>query len=391
MARFPQLDKLNNWPDPQTIRDAATDLNSAGEKYETEVDGAKTEWSSVADYYQTDTGLQIQLAGAFNLPADRAENLATAMGEAKTALNTWAGAIEGLETRNSDAQAAAAAFPGALTSDDPAYQDEIDRINGLINGVVTDYETANETCAQTLTGITVPIANEHGQALGWGGITTGYFETILGQVHYEYKPPTTPTFSRREFLRGLPNLAQGLDPDGRPVKLEVPEPDFNRDIQMTHTGTDADGNRLRQPNGIRIGGGALSVLAAGFTFASERQKAEERLLQENPNLSEEELENEVGQETIVRGGTAIATGVATGAIIGSVVPGAGTLVGAGVGLVIGTGVAVALELSGWQDNINDFVMDGFNKYVPEGIQEGVGEAGDFVGDLVTGNWGELFD
>lgn len=390
MPNFPQLDKLDDWPTPRTIWDAATALGTAGEKYETEVEGAKTEWRDVTDYYQTDTGLQVQLAGGFNLPADRAANLATAVAEAKSALTTWADTIDGLKDRRTTAQTAAADFPGELTSDDPGYQDEIDRINGLIDGVVTDYQAANDTCAQSLTGITVPIANEYGQALGWGGITTGYFETILGQVHYEYKPPTTPVFSRREFLRGLPNLAQGLDPDGRPVKLELPEPDFNRDIQLTHTGTDADGNRLRQPNGIRIGGGALSVLAAGFTFASERQKAEERLLQENPNLSEEELENEVGQETLVRGGTAIATGVATGAIIGSVVPGAGTLVGAGVGLVIGTGVAVALELSGWQDNINDFVMDGFNKYVPEGIQEGVGEVGDFVGDLVTGNWGELF-
>ncbi|MFC0247942.1 hypothetical protein ACFFIO_05445 [Citricoccus parietis] len=244
-------------------------------------------------------------------------------------------------------------------------------------------------------GIEIPIANDHGAAYGAGSTTTGYFKDLGGTIYYEYEPPRTPTFSRREFLRGIPNLAQGLDPDGKTVKVELPEPDFHRPITISGDGLDADGNRLTQPRGVRIGGGALSVLAAGFTFASEREAAEERILQEDPNISEEEFENRVGEETLIRGGSSIATGAVTGlaigAAVGSIVPVAGTAVGAVVGLVGGTLVGIALEASGAQDWINDRAMETWNAIMPEAVQEAAGEAGDFVGDLVTGKWGELFD
>ena len=312
------------------------------------------------------------------------------MDEVKKALDDWAEAIEGLEARRSTAQSEARGFPGDLERNDPAYDRELGRINGLIDGVVRDYDAARDTCVSALEAIKVPIANEHGVALGLGSTVAGYYENVLGQIHYGYKKSDIPTFSRREFLRGLPNLAQGLDPTGRPARLELPEPDFNRTV-MTHTGADADGNRLKRPKGLRLTGGALSVIGAGFTMASERSKAEERLLQENPHISEEELENEVGQEALVRTGSTVATAALIGAGIGSVVPGAGTLVGAGIGLVVGIGVSLVLDQTGIQDKINDGAMWVYEKVIPESVQEGVGEVGDFVGDLVTGKWGELFD
>lgn len=32
MSNFPNLHKLDNWPTPDTVREAATALNTAGEK-----------------------------------------------------------------------------------------------------------------------------------------------------------------------------------------------------------------------------------------------------------------------------------------------------------------------------------------------------------------------
>lgn len=111
-------------------------------------------------------------------------------------------------------------------------------------------------------------------------------------------------------------------------------------------------------------------------------------------MSEEELENRVGQETLIRGGSSIATGAVTGlaigAAVGSVVPVAGTAVGAVVGLVGGTIVGIVLDASGIQDSINDGAMWLWDQ-APEPLKEAGGEVGDFVGDLVTGKWGELFD
>lgn len=391
MSHFPNLHRLDGWPSTGSLKTAGTDIETAGKIYQEQTEDAQSHWSNVPTYYSSSGGDAVTLAGAFSLPVDRATGFAEAMSSAKSALHTWAGAIEGLKSRRTTAKNEAAGFPGNLEPEDPAYDLEIARINRLIDGVLEDYDQAASDCASSLDGITLPIANEHGDALAVGGMTAGYYESVLSLVYYEHRPPAAPTFTRREFLRGLPNLAMGLDPHGRPAQLDLPEPDFNRPYTLAADGVDVDGNRLEKPRGIRAAGGALAVVGAGFTFAGERAAAEERLLRENPHMDQETLENEVGQETLVRGGSSIATGLIIGATIGSVVPGAGTLVGAGIGLVAGTVVAGVMEFSGAQGWINDRVMDGFNAVVPENVQQGIGEAGDFVGDLVTGNWGELFD
>lgn len=395
MTYFPNLSKLDNWPSPAAIRTAADSVGTAGTAIRDEVVNARTEWTSISDYYSSSGGDAVTLAGSFSLPKDRAENLQTAMDEVKSALNTWADDIEGLHTRRRTARGEAASFPGDLPEDDPYFETERFRINQLINTTVQDYDRSVDDCVGALNGIEIPIANEHGGAYGVGATTIGYFKDLGGTIYYEYEPPRTPTFTRREFLRGIPNLAQGLDPGGKPVKVELPEADFNRPITVSGNGLDADGNRLTQPRGVRIGGGALAVLAAGFTFASEREAAEERIVQENPNISDEELENRVGQETLIRGGSSIATGAVTGlaigAAVGSVVPVAGTAVGAVVGLVGGTIVGIALDASGIQEQINDGAMWLWDNAAPEPVKEVAGEVGDFVGDLVTGKWGELFD
>ncbi len=395
MTYFPNLSKLDQWPSPATIRTAADSVGTAGATIRDEVVNARTEWKSISDYYSSSGGDAVTLAGAFSLPKDRAENLKTATDEVKSALSTWADDIEGLHTRRTTARQEAASFPGDLPEDDPLFETERLRINQLINTTVQDYNGYVDDCVGALNGIEIPIANEYGTAYGAGATTTGYFKDLGGTFYYEYEPPRMPTFSRREFLRGIPNLAQGLDPDGRPVKVELPEPDLNRPITVSGNGLDADGNRLTQPRGVRIGGGALAILGAGFTFASEREAAEERVIQENPDISDEELESRVGQETLVRGGSSIATGAVTGlaigAAVGSIVPVAGTAVGAVVGLVGGTLVGIALEASGVQEKINDGAMWLWDNAAPDSVKEVGGEVGDFVGDLVTGKWGELFD
>lgn len=113
--------------------------------------------------------------------------------------------------------------------------------------------------------------------------------------------------------------------------------------------------------GIKISGGVLTAVTAGFTIADERKDAYNELLQANPSWSRDELNGRANLEGGVKGGTKVGidlTAAATGAVIGTAIGGpAGTLVGAGIGIGISVVTSMEFDFLGGRTP-KDFAADG---------------------------------
>ena len=154
--------------------------------------------------------------------------------------------------------------------------------------------------------------------------------------------------------------------------------------------------------GARALGTFGTFVGARATYASEREKQEQEVWQENPGMSREEVQNKAaynaGAQTVGQVGSTILASAATGAAAGTVVPGIGNVAGLVVGVATGVAMSVPLVDSdgdGERDSLSEAVGDGVEALadkIPDDVQQTmvqrVDQAVDAVGNAVGGfkNW-----
>ncbi|WP_139186802.1 hypothetical protein [Arthrobacter crystallopoietes] len=134
--------------------------------------------------------------------------------------------------------------------------------------------------------------------------------------------------------------------------------------------------------GIKAGGTALSVAMAGVTFADERAKEYNDLLQQNPSLSEDDRDFRANEVATVKTATKTTVDFAaglTGAAVGTAIGGpVGTIVGFGVGMFVA--YATDVELPDWLGE----------KSIKDQAADGAVELYDGAKDMISGGWEAVF-
>lgn len=248
----------------------------------------------------------------------------------------------------------------------------------------------------------------------------------LDQFRADWRAATTQGLHATQRLVGMNPSGPGLSPialrdlranqlkrlrsfgsqflDGLPVVGEV------KALAEGHTkATKAGATKfwsVSQGTGWTTGARALGTfgtfVGAGATYASEREKQEQEVWQENPGMSREEVQNKAaynaGAQTVGQVGSTILASAATGAAAGTVVPGIGNVAGLVVGVATGVAMSVPLVDSdgdGERDSLSEAVGDGVEALadkIPDDVQQTVvqkvDEAVDAVGNAVGGfnNW-----
>lgn len=396
---------FEDWADPGEIRTAAKDLETKCKDIEDLVQDSKDTWDRL-DNHSKITALGHEFYSTFVDINKHGEYVGLGGGEAKTALDDFA---EGLDNELAYVEIVLGQVALFHRDVNDLDYDDADAVSdakngqtyyqGLVDGCQTRYDNLEKKCAEALDQAYDAVIDEGGVIAGpWAvaafqGAADGSRWVKVSSVKipvYQYR---TPAYDPAKYfdIKKIPygnsfKMAAYPKPGMTPPAPER----FVYRYQNPWTVVDPntpEAKSLKMPKTIKVGGGILSVVAGVITIDSEYAKEYNRLLNENPDISKEDLENEAGQAGAVKGGTKILIAMGVGAAIGSVVPGAGTLVGGAIGLVGGAIVVGIMEFSGINDWIADKVFDGFNAVVPDGVQDFVGDVGDGIHDA----WNSLWD
>lgn len=405
MAYTVDTSALEKWADPGEVRSSAKSLDSKADSIKELVQDSKNTWDKLR-YHSQITRLGEDFYSRFVEINKHGEYVGLGGGEAKTALDSFA---DGLDDELAYAEIVlgqVALFhqdTSKLDFGDEAAVSDASRsqtyYQGLVDGCQTRYENLETACAEALDGAYDAVVDEGGAIAGpWGSAAFGVAGNATKWIKvsniknpvYAYRTPAYDPAKYYNFKKIPYGNSYKMAAYPKPgVSPPVPERYVYR-YQNPWTVVDPntpEAKSLKMPKTIKLGGGILSVVGGVITIDSEYSKEYNRLLNENPEISADELENEAGQAAVVKGGTKILVAAGVGAAIGSVIPGPGTLVGAVVGLVAGVVIVGAMELSGINDWIADKIYDGFNAVVPDKAQEFVGDVGDKVHDA----WSSLWD
>lgn len=210
------------------------------------------------------------------------------------------------------------------------------------------------------------------------------------------------------FLDGLPGAAdyrawsQGTSPSttttaGDPRYSTGSDGTSRSERTVTNTrSTNALGNNL---NRLATGGGSVATaVMAGNQFLNEREMRQQQLAEENPGMSDEEVNSEATHDaaahTVGSAGSSILASAAVGAGVGSAVPVAGTAIGFGAGLVTGVVMEAPLLPDVTGDGTRDSVAGAIGHYAEQGWEwvrnDGVDAVKDVGSDIADGA-GDLVD
>lgn len=435
---------LQDWPAPSAINAAAGAIAKQGAAVDTAVGSVATTWSFLERHYEAPE--QNDVLTVFRNITPHGEAVKTAAEDAKKALETFSSGVEGLlETRRAlllDVQEFRNDPPRVDPSDPdsevlPLAEAQLDfRIQDL----VYRYQELETACVSAIMAINGGPKSDMGALAGpnfalipaatgnYGSLYT--FKSVEVEAYrtvpvpwqdYRFTPIDPDTLNAAERAGN-----RFLRIDGREISVHDPEhPDYGRTKQerywRTTYGTkmdwrpevnkkfydrfdwyskkvDADRSNWKPdlsaserprfsqlPNelkGIKAGGLALGVVMAGVTFADERAKEYNNLLQENPSMSESDREfraNEVGTvKTAAKTTVDLGAGLA-GAAVGTAIGGpVGTVVGFGVGMFVS--YASDVELPDWLGG----------KSIKDQAADGAVELYDGAKDLVSDGWNAVF-
>lgn len=154
--------------------------------------------------------------------------------------------------------------------------------------------------------------------------------------------------------------------------------------------TNTLGNNL---NRVATGGGSVATVAlAGNQFVNEREARQQQLAEENPGMSDEEINSEATHDaaahTAGSAGSSILASAAVGAGVGSAVPVAGTAIGFGAGVVAGVVMEAPLlpdvTGDGTRDSLADAAGHGVEQFWGWARDDGVDAAKDIGSDIADG-------
>lgn len=235
--------------------------------------------------------------------------------------------------------------------------------------------------------------------------------SMLGTVRSAMRHDRSPGGTWRErmrngfrgrFLDGLPGTAdyrawtQGSS-TGTTTTASDPRYSTGSDgtsrSERTVTNTRTSNTLGNNLNRLATGGGSVATVAlAGNQFVNEREMRQQQLAEENPSMSDEEINSEATHDaaahTVGSAGSSIVVSAAAGAAVGSAVPVAGTAIGFGVGLVTGVAMEAPLLPDVTGDGTRDSLADAAGHYAEQGWEwarnDGVDAVKDFGSDFADG-------
>ena len=404
--------ELIGWCSPDAIESAAPAIGEGGAGYLQSVESASDTWKQLGAHYSGDGAAEI--LAVFNNVMPNAQMLAESANAANGALMAFADGIRALEIRRDQLMARVEAADRRAAQDleaqcmaDPvspplpmATADVL--LSGEVVALAAEYRALEEDTAATLRSAfrgddaflnfatNIPSTVSYG--LGAAVIGAATARQTVTKV-----PTPVPVYRRYETAaERMRHMTRGRWITDGEWKLTTV---FGFDLRpnvfknlYNHSGwyrsqVDANPSKWVAPSkfgdlaaaakGIKIGGGAFTLVTAGFTIADEREDAYNELLKAHPGMSREDLNERANIEAGVKGSTKVGIDLAaagTGAVIGTAIGGpVGTVVGAGIG--IGISVATSMEF--------DF-LDG--RTIKDAAADGVMNA---VDDIARG-WNKLF-
>ncbi|MCC9192693.1 hypothetical protein LOC59_03360 [Arthrobacter sp. zg-Y916] len=367
---------LFGWPSSDSIESAYPSVEAAGEAYLNAVEETGETWKQLGLHYSGDGG--DEMVGAFRTVMPHAEMLEETAAGVKDALVGFAAGIRTLEAKRDQLMARIqAASTRASDTPEGLYRSEpnvpFDRpvtgedllLPAEIAGLAARYRNLEEETAARLRSAynrdtlldnltSIPATIGYGTASGVINriaVRQTTRESERTYLRYDTTEERQRHMARGRWMEGERKARTTLRFEPRPAVSRM----FYNNFEWYRARVDANpskwvkaerfGDLTNAAKSIKLGGGAFTLVTAGFTIADEREDAYNELLHANPTWSRDELEGRANLEGGVKGGTKVGidlVAAGTGAAIGTAIGGpVGTVVGAGIG--IGISVITSME------------------------------------------------
>lgn len=333
-------DKLVELDDPELVRASGKALKSALDKINSRADDVKTTWSGLAGLYKAPE--QNDVLTAMNVPVTESEKVAGHGSTVKSALNTYATALEGLRTKksalitdintfyadkkkidddNKDNNILEDAWDG-LTGEGTDLLDRENALNGRAAQLLADKEAAERNCANAIGDI---WGAEHYEAADetWVNDTTTYGMSADGYEEMS-KAGDAPWGHPEMWSSGNWFVRGAMIDDGMTESLTGTLNFFGNLVGVGGAGkAKAAWSGLGQ---LAKDGWSTSLVGSFFTSPEEQKAAQDRLLAvgkgiigwDNWDTSGWQTGGSVGLDVLLT----IGTGGTGGAVKGSIKAGA---------------------------------------------------------------------
>lgn len=391
--------ELQNWPDPASLFDGASNLVKHGTEFYTKVESAHSTWKGLSSHYESPN--QDLLYSALDPALETGHHAVDGCSSVALAMTNFANEVSTLKTERDTLQSEADTFNAKTvppTDDTSAFNEYVNegiRINGKITALVKKYQTAIDNCSNQLSEI-----GDNGQpspsSSAWQGITVDTALSALGALAESSKVDIkyVNTFAMQVFNREISVVSRSfymqtnymdfkswlfqsnkggsflsrfktnlretfLGPRGTHSASMTSSVARNRfGISLRHS-TSFSSSQVSAAG--RVAGRGCFIVGAAITFKGEYDKADQKLREQNPGMSADERRGRVIETATVRTGSQVATAAVAGAAIGSVIPVGGTAVGLAVG--VGVGLAMSIPTGGGKsvgDRVADFGEGAWN-------------------------------
>ncbi len=425
---------LSDWPLPDMMDSAAADLAAKANQLKEGVENCEREWKGVTDHFIMDGETAMQRIQTFyDLVTAHGDVVDGTAQKVKAVMGDFADDVRDLEERRRTAYGRINEHNDIVRAgDEPKGVYAEDSVQGFINTIVTDLVLKAEDCSSKLEGIDAQALLSDGllpQPTPSDGVSIAAM-TEFERVVYDYTVVERHQVPLWDYSTTAPSADWVVDPDGnvsrapfvvsrehagyryetsevqhRGVRTE--RPGLRTPVnQWAYNNIDAYANRvdlhperyswdgprfwdvkgrlldfenaMQSGNGwqrtLRVAGPLATVVTAGVTYGSERDKALTELAVEHPDWTQEQIEARANEMTAVQGTTQVALDFGYGAAGAAV----GTMIGGPLGTVVGFGAGM---LVGWIAE-----ETGFNDVVKDGMQD----LWDFGTDAAGDAWNAIF-
>lgn len=395
---------LTDWPSPGTISDNAHDLQRHSTKFSSSIDEAHSTWQGLTSCYKAPSHQDL-LYDALN-PAQTSAELAAGVGEIiGDIMIGFSQEVTRLQCERDSLLIKVALFEAKPVPEDPEelklYEEEGRQLQQAVNELVLWFDQTVDVCISVLSSISSSGTTERFSKM-WRNLFRDTGINLMGAWLESHKSTMTLTMNRHvwqifgsdfrfpqlrhplavSFSRGWDFSAWKATPQGygngqvltrfgtglhqaflgptagkfSPATVTQTSEFTSRMFGAVKTATDeVRWERTGTSTFGRVGGRALWVAGAAFTYKSEYAKADERFKDERPELTDDERNAKAIETAVVRTGSQVAASAAAGAAIGSAIPVGGTVVGLAVGAAVG--LAMSYE---WDNgkSAGEYVADG---------------------------------
>ncbi|RRD04117.1 hypothetical protein EII34_10945 [Arachnia propionica] len=386
-------DGLKNWPDGVAIFEAAAALVEHGAGFSEDIDTARHHWLGLTACYNSPH--QELMYSALDSAQTSGNQASDGCLSVSTAMTLFGDAIATLRAERSSLLHEVVRHHERVAPEDPvelaAYNEEGTSLQGRVNDLTSKYRNAIEECRDklqaigndglpekghpawlTLTGEQVcAVAGAFGDAAKVD-ITkvTSRFVFHVGEVpikipfwvshnrHYHMNWGSAPkegSFLER-FFSNMKSAVLGpeIGKYGAPEVIREPKGriGLEKTKQIRHATT----------LGGRILGRSMFVVGTTFTFVDEYAKADRKLREQRPELTESERKAEVAETGTVRAASEVLASVSLGAA-------AGATIGGPVGVIAGLGVGLIMAIPTGEDRTVGDLAGDVGEWIWSGLKE----------------------